>query len=36
VQRFRDHYCLADNASVLDVGCAKGFMLHDFKNCCQA
>lgn len=32
VQRFRDHYQLADNASVLDVGCAKGFMLHDFKQ----
>jgi ubiquinone/menaquinone biosynthesis C-methylase UbiE len=32
VQRFRDHYCLADNAAVLDVGCAKGFMLHDFKE----
>jgi ubiquinone/menaquinone biosynthesis C-methylase UbiE len=23
---------LADDASVLDVGCAKGFMLHDFKE----
>ena len=32
VKRFRDHYGLADNASVLDVGCAKGFMLHDFKE----
>ena len=32
VQRFRDHYDLADDASVLDVGCAKGFMLHDFKE----
>jgi SAM-dependent methyltransferase len=31
VKRFRDHYRLASNASVLDVGCAKGFMLHDFK-----
>jgi ubiquinone/menaquinone biosynthesis C-methylase UbiE len=30
VKRFRDHYQLADNASVLDVGCGKGFMLHDF------
>jgi SAM-dependent methyltransferase len=30
VKRFRDHYGLADDASVLDVGCAKGFMLHDF------
>ncbi len=32
VRRFRDHYNLAANASVLDVGCAKGFMLHDFKE----
>ena len=32
VKRFRDHYQLADDASVLDVGCAKGFMLHDFKR----
>ena len=30
VQRFREHYQLAPDASVLDVGCAKGFMLHDF------
>lgn len=32
VKHFRDYYELADNASVLDVGCAKGFMLHDFKE----
>jgi len=32
VKRFRDYYQLAENASVLDVGCAKGFMLHDFKQ----
>jgi ubiquinone/menaquinone biosynthesis C-methylase UbiE len=32
VKRFRDHYKLADDAGVLDVGCAKGFMLHDFKQ----
>jgi SAM-dependent methyltransferase len=31
VRRFRDHYALADDASVLDVGCGKGFMLYDFK-----
>lgn len=31
-KRFRDYYQLAENASVLDVGCAKGFMLHDFKE----
>ena len=32
VQRFRDYYGLADDARVLDVGCAKGYMLHDFKE----
>jgi len=32
VGRFRDHYQLAQDASVLDVGCAKGFMMHDFKE----
>jgi SAM-dependent methyltransferase len=32
VRRFRDHYGLAGDAAVLDVGCAKGFMLHDFKE----
>lgn len=32
VRRFRDHYGLRDDASVLDVGCAKGFMMHDFKK----
>ncbi len=31
VKRFRDHYGLAEDAWVLDVGCAKGFMMHDFK-----
>ncbi len=31
VQRFRDHYALEPTARILDVGCAKGFMLHDFK-----
>lgn len=30
VRRFRDHYELAPDASVLDIGCAKGFMLFDF------
>ena len=30
VKRFREHYNLPDNASILDVGCAKGFMMHDF------
>jgi 3-methyl-2-oxobutanoate hydroxymethyltransferase len=32
VGRFRDYYKLAENSSILDVGCAKGFMLHDFKR----
>jgi SAM-dependent methyltransferase len=32
VKRFRDHYRLAEESSVLDVGCAKGFMLHDLKQ----
>ena len=32
VQRFQDYYNLAEDAAVLDVGCAKGFMLHDFKE----
>jgi len=32
VERFRDYYHLAKDASVLDVGCGKGFMLHDFRE----
>lgn len=32
VKRFRDHYKLAPDAAVLDVGCAKGFMMYDFKR----
>jgi len=32
VRRFRDHYRLAENARILDVGCAKGFMMYDFKK----
>jgi SAM-dependent methyltransferase len=32
VRRFRDHYGLKNGDAVLDVGCAKGFMLHDFKE----
>lgn len=31
VRRFRDHYALKDTARILDVGCAKGFMLYDFS-----
>jgi ubiquinone/menaquinone biosynthesis C-methylase UbiE len=32
VARFKEYYGLKDNASILDVGCGKGFMLHDFKE----
>lgn len=32
VRRLRDYYRLIENARILDVGCAKGFMLHDFKK----
>lgn len=32
VKRFHDHYNLQPGSSVLDVGCGKGFMLHDFKR----
>lgn len=32
VKRMKDYYNLPDNAAILDIGCAKGFMLHDFKE----
>jgi ubiquinone/menaquinone biosynthesis C-methylase UbiE len=32
VKRFHDHYGLAADAAVLDVGCGKGFMMHDFQE----
>ena len=32
VARFRDHYSLAPDTRILDVGCAKGFMMYDFKR----
>lgn len=32
VRRFRDYYRLSEEVSILDVGCAKGFMLHEFKE----
>jgi ubiquinone/menaquinone biosynthesis C-methylase UbiE len=32
VRLFRDHYKLKNGDSILDVGAAKGFMLHDFKE----
>jgi SAM-dependent methyltransferase len=31
VKRFRDYYKLKDDARILDVGCAKGFMMYDFS-----
>lgn len=30
-QRLADHYALQPGATILDVGCAKGFLLHDLK-----
>ena len=32
VEKFRDYYGLTPESSVLDVGCAKGFMLCDFMK----
>ena len=32
VERFRDYYGLTPESSILDVGCAKGFMLYDFMR----
>jgi SAM-dependent methyltransferase len=32
VPRFQKHWNLKSNDSVLDVGCAKGFMLYDLKE----
>lgn len=31
VKLFRDHYQLKNDASILDIGCGKGFMLYDFQ-----
>jgi ubiquinone/menaquinone biosynthesis C-methylase UbiE len=31
-ERMRDYYNLPDNAAILDIGCAKGFMLYDFME----
>jgi len=32
IPTFREHYGLTGRSSILDVGCAKGFMLHDFAQ----
>lgn len=32
IERFRDHYQLGAGSKILDVGCAKGFVLHDFME----
>ncbi len=32
VARLREHYGLDDDAAVLDIGCAKGFLLYDFRQ----
>ncbi len=32
VKTFRDHWKLNVDSSLLDVGCAKGFMLHDLQE----
>lgn len=32
VEDFRDHWNINQNDRILDVGCAKGFMVYDFKN----
>lgn len=32
VPAFREHFKLAAGMSLLDVGCAKGFMLHDLRE----
>lgn len=31
VNLFKQHYDLKENAQILDIGCAKGFMVKDFK-----
>ena len=32
IQTFRSHFGLTSTSSLLDVGCAKGFMLHDLAK----
>lgn len=31
-ERLRDYYGLTSESSVLDIGCAKGFLLHDLRQ----
>lgn len=31
-ERFRDYYALASGQRILDVGCAKGFLMHDLRG----
>ena len=32
VKRMKEYYKLPENAAILDIGCAKGFLLNDFKE----
>lgn len=32
IPRFKDYYGLTKDSSILDIGCAKGFMLYDFQR----
>jgi len=32
VKRIKEYYTLSETAAILDIGCGKGFMLHDFKE----
>lgn len=32
VKRMKEYYNLPENVAILDIGCAKGFLLHDFKE----
>jgi len=32
VQRFVEHYGLSSRACILDIGAAKGFLMHDFQS----
>ena len=31
-RRLKEHYGLGESASILDIGCAKGFLLHDLNE----